>query len=352
MTNTCELLTHNARVASATCRYLIAVLGAVLVASLSHAQTGGKLPDFYKEPGMQPNRDYVNQHFGEHIDPFTGALQLHYVDVFVPGNGGLDIKIQRSYNSASVDRANPKHHSMMGVGWSLHMGRVSKTGADICSNTDPNTGTDNAVLETPDGGTQRLYFTASGSPLMITQRRWKAECISGTSPGLLIFAPDGTQYRMNRQYAEGTTEAPVYTYYTTLITDRNGNTINVNYNTATLAKAEIQNIVRNTAGDTVTVNFTYDDVGSATRRIASIAGPAGTWNYNYTVISGKPGIYQLTSVNRPVTGDWTYAYNNFGLLDTAGNHMLKQVTMPQGGSINYAYTNIAVDNSSGGVNSP
>jgi hypothetical protein len=72
---------------------LFSVAFVILLGSLNSAlaQTNGKLPDFYKEPGMQPNRDYVNQHFGEHIDPFTGALQLHYVDVHVPGNGGFDL---------------------------------------------------------------------------------------------------------------------------------------------------------------------------------------------------------------------------------------------------------------------
>jgi YD repeat-containing protein len=328
---------------------LCAAIAFGVMLPLSLAQTNGKMPDFYKEPGMQPNRDFVNQHFGEHIDPFTGALQLHYVDVFIPGNGGFDLRIQRSYNSASVDRVNPKHHSMMGVGWSLHMGRVVKTGTDICSNTNPDSGNDNAVIETPDGGTQRLYFTSSGSPLMITQRRWKAECISGTTQGLLVSAPDGTSYRMNRQYAEGTTDNPVYAYYTTLITDRNGNTMTVNYNTTALARAEITSI---SASDGRSVTFTYSGGGTASRRITSIAGPAGTWGYGYTEISGKPGVYQLTSVDRPVSGSWSYRYNNNGFIDTAGNHMMSGLTMPQGGSINYNYTNISVDNAAGGVSPP
>jgi RHS repeat-associated protein len=337
------------RTTLSTVAKLVLSLVCISVSQLIVAQTGGKLPDFYKEPGMQPNRDYVNQHFGEHIDPFTGALQLHYVDVFIPGNGGFDLKVQRSYNSASVDRVNPKHHSMMGVGWSLHMGRVSKTTSTICSNDDPDSGNDNPVLETPDGGTQRLYFTSSGSPLMLTQQRWRAECITGTSPGLLVTAPNGTSYRMNRQYSEGTFDAPVYTFYTTLITDRNGNTMTVNYNTATLAKAEITSI---SASDGRSVTFTYDGAGTASRRIRTIAGPAGTWTYSYTAISGKPDTYQLTGVNRPVLGSWSYAYNNFGFIDTAGNHMMDRLTMPEGGSINYDYANVSVDNAAGGVSPP
>jgi Domain of unknown function (DUF6531) len=199
-----------------------------VVASFSHAQTGGKMPDFYKEPGLQPNRDFVNQHFGEHIDPFTGALQLHYTDIHIPGNGGFDLNIQRAYNSAVVDKDNPKHHSMMGVGWSLHMGRVTKAGdGGICTNDDFNSSTDNPVLEMPDGSTQRLYFTASGSPLALTIRRWRAECISGS--GLAIYSTDGTRYDMTKQIAEGGFAGSVFAYYTTRVTDRNGNTMTVNY---------------------------------------------------------------------------------------------------------------------------
>jgi hypothetical protein len=128
-----------------------------LLAQTVLAQTNGKLPDFYKEPGLQPNRDYVNQHFGEHIDPFTGALQLHYVDIHIPGPAGFDLKIQRSYNSSSVDRVNTKHHSMMGVGWSFHMGRVSKTDTSICSNTDPDSGNDYTAYRSINMGEAMIF---------------------------------------------------------------------------------------------------------------------------------------------------------------------------------------------------
>ncbi|XVJ71284.1 MAG: hypothetical protein HEQ39_18055 [Rhizobacter sp.] len=55
---------------------------------------------FYEEAGIRPNRDDVNQHATEHIDPFNGALQLSYVGVHLPGNGGFVLKVVRSFNSA------------------------------------------------------------------------------------------------------------------------------------------------------------------------------------------------------------------------------------------------------------
>jgi hypothetical protein len=89
-----------ARVCFGALTTFCSILGATQV----FAETGGKLADFYKEPGRQPNRDYVNQQFGEHIDPFTGALQLHYRDIHIRGNGGFDLNISRSYNSAAMPR--------------------------------------------------------------------------------------------------------------------------------------------------------------------------------------------------------------------------------------------------------
>ena len=78
----------------------------MLFAAAAAAQAQEVIPDFYREPGIQPNRDFVNQSHHENIDPFTGSLQRHYVDIRIPGNGGLDLKVIRSYNSSNVDPAN------------------------------------------------------------------------------------------------------------------------------------------------------------------------------------------------------------------------------------------------------
>ena len=324
-------------------RAAVAFLGTVLLGAAACAQTGGKMPDFYREPGLYPNRDYTNQHFGEYIDPFTGALQLHYTDVFIPGNGGFNLSIQRSYNSASVDKTQPKHNSMMGVGWSLHMGRVTKAGTGgICINDDSLSSTDNPVLEMPDGSTQQLHFVASGSPLMLTTRRWRAECISGSTTGLAIYTADGTRYDMDKQVAEGGFAGSVFAYYTTRITDRNGNTATVSYNSSNTAAAEMTAI--NTS-DGRSVTFSYNDSGTSYRRVSSISAPAGTWYYSYTAAPGLSQTYQLTGVTRPVSGNWGYSYN--GSQSNGGSFQMSSLTMPQGGQITYGYSNVSVDSSSG-----
>ena len=58
-----------------------------------------EIRDYYSEPGINPFKETLNQNFNEHIDPFSGTLQLKYTDLTVPGNGGMDININRVYVS-------------------------------------------------------------------------------------------------------------------------------------------------------------------------------------------------------------------------------------------------------------
>src|SRR5258706_4339150 len=173
------------------------------------------MPDFYKEPGLNPNRSFVNQNFNEHVDPFTGALQLHYVDVHVPGNGGFDLSVTRSYNSASIDETNPAaFDSQACLGWTIHFSRVlNKSNTLPCSQSA--FGVDvlyNPVIELPDGSTQLLAFSGVASPLMYTTQRWKADCTTGGT-GLVVYSPDGTRYDMTQQVTVGSGTAVRSAWY-------------------------------------------------------------------------------------------------------------------------------------------
>ena len=46
------------------------------------------IPTYYQEAGVSRNRGYENQHANELIDPFTGKLQWHYTDLFIPRKQG------------------------------------------------------------------------------------------------------------------------------------------------------------------------------------------------------------------------------------------------------------------------
>ena len=69
--------------------FSLVVFGGWVVTALAD-----EIPDYYSEAGFNVNRDYQNQLESEYIDPFSGTLNLHYTDLFIPGNGGMDLKIQ------------------------------------------------------------------------------------------------------------------------------------------------------------------------------------------------------------------------------------------------------------------
>lgn len=251
------------------------------------------IPDFYREPGLQSNRHYINQNHHENIDPFTGSLQHHYVDLHLPGNGGLDIKIIRSYNSTNVDQTHPTQPvTSAGWGWTVHFGRILKPKDNFaCFDKNTQSAVDNPILELPDGSRQLLAFTGSSSLKATTAQRWRVECHSGG--GLQVTSPDGVMYEMSQAVGAGSTIAPVYEWHTKKITDRNGNYITINYVSDT--SREIRSV--NTR-DGRSVSFSYWDSGTTSARIRSVSAAGQMYQYNYR-LSGTTGTYQLSEVVRP-----------------------------------------------------
>lgn len=287
------------------------------------------IPDFYKEPGLNSNRSFVNQNFNEHIDPFTGSLQLHYVDVHIPGNGGFDLSVVRSYNSASFDETNPvAYQSQAGLGWNIHFGRVlNRTNILPCSQTTFGMDTlGNPVVEMPDGSTQLLVYSGSTSPLMLTTKRWRADCTSG-GLGYSVYSPDGTRYDMTQQVTVGSGTNVRYAWYTTKITDRNNNTATITY--AGSFDPRVSSIA---TSDGRSIDFTYHASGL----VSTITANGASFSYTYQAITGVSGAYHLKTVTRPGGTTWQYEYNG-AISNAPGSHALKRVTYPEGGYIDYRY---------------
>ncbi len=329
---------------------LSAAVGAFVAFLCVGALAQESLPDFYKDPGIYPNRDYVNQHVTENVDPFTGSLQIHSTDVYLPGEGGFDLKVIRSFNSTRVNPLNPADFNtstLAGLGWTIHFGRVIKPrNIQVCVNTDNGTAiSDNPVSELPDGSRQVLAFTGFTSPLMMTTQRWKAECINGT--GLAVFSPDGVRYDMTQLVTEVGSPNAVYAWYTTKITDRNGNSATVAY--AASGSPQISSV---TTTDSRSITFGYLDSGLLSRRVQTItvSNGAGTrvWTYSYLAVSGVAGRYFLTQVQRPdaAATSWQYAYNTVVSSDNPNNYQMLRMTYPQGGTVTYGYGHTWFDTTS------
>jgi len=286
------------------------------------------IPSFYQEAGGAQNRSDVSQHPNERIDPFTGKLQWHFVDLYIPGNGGLDIKVQRSYSSLNEILADD---SPVGAGWTMHFGRVlRKASVDICQLGQ--SATANPVLELPDGSRQMMYDAPDGGST-ITTARWKGTC--APAGGLIVQSPDGTSYEMTTPGPlVGTTPTTQQrTYYTTRITDRNGNTLDFTYATMNGTAFGVQSIA---ASDGRTVAFNYENGA-----LKTIIGAGATWSYSLSAIPGVAGNQlNLDKVTRPDGTTWQYEYNPPGAgpgTGTPGGYSMKKVTYPTGGTIDYTY---------------
>jgi YD repeat-containing protein len=321
------------------CSFLVLIS---LVSKVTFAQeTVTAIPDFYRDPGLYPNRSYVNQQFNEFIDPFTGTLQQHYVDLFLPGNGGFDLKVVRSYNSAIInaDTSAVTEKTLAGWGWTIHFGRVIKQrNQAICSNVNQQTVIDNPVLELPDGSRQLLVFTGASSPLMLTTQRWRADCLAGGA-GMRVYSPDGTQYEMTLRYNLGELQS----WYTTKIIDKNGNSADIAYANQSVVP-EITNITTN---DGRSVNFSYLDGGTTKSRVSRISSAGKEYRYSYRQVIGlsdKPFLdgYFLTLVQRPDGLSWKYQYNDWIKNSTGtvmpGSYLMTGATHPNGGAVSYDYT--------------
>lgn len=280
------------------------------------------IPSYYQEAGKSPNRDYVNQHPSEHIDTFTGKLQWHYVDVFIPGNGGFDLKVQRSYSSVGEIFPAP---SSAGVGWTIHFGKVLRSASlPLCDTTQVLSPAKNPVLELPDGSRQILYIALDGTTF-ITTSFWKGVCSGGN---LAIYSPDGTRYDMTSQGVdEGPPLHPIRTFYVSKITDRNNNSMTLTY--ADFGVTTGVTSVLTSDGRRLTFGYsggTLSTINDGTR----------TWTYTYQPSTAMAGQNYLRSVQPPEGNPWLYDYND-NAVGAPGAASISKVTYPTGGTISYVY---------------
>lgn len=334
----------------------------LIIASPAAANVKSYLPDFYAEPGLNPFRMSVQDQPDEVVDTFSGALRLVHTDLVVPGNGGFDFRVRRIYNSTNVytSRKTPVNlapnltellpRTPTGLGWTLHFGRVVKAGptigeSGVCGTlTDPEQDSlNNAVLETPDGSQQIFFINATsfspGTEKLITRDQWVGECLTGG--GVLAISPEGVKYTMNYLRAGvalyDATQSN-YAWYATRIEDRNGNWMNIEYDTDASPPGMEAALSRVTTSDGRTITFTYTDRTDYTKiRLTRISANGQSWDYNYTTITGiSGGYYYLSGVTRPDGTDWDYTYHS-KTAGQPGNRILQRVTHPYGGTITYNY---------------
>lgn len=299
---------------------------------------------YYDDPGIYPNRDYVNNNYWERIDPFNGAAQHHYVDLFLPGNGKFDLKLIRTYSSALLDKASD-HYTQMSPGWDIHFGRVVTSGFNgaVCQNANPGTSNENPVWIAPDGSRQTWYYpgnTPTANNVLTSPQRYRLVCTNGAPGYLTVYAPDGVQYEM-RQMVSGKGEFNgAYVWLTTKITDRNGNYATIAYSNSFPARPEIQSI---TTSDGRSLAFSYSNVGNQAgvlqiSKVTANSGQSVTYGYSMLDITSLT----LVSATRSDGTSWQYGYVS-PVITTVGHHKMAYFVTPWGGRVNYGYTNVDFD---------
>jgi YD repeat-containing protein len=312
-----------------------------------------EIRDYYSEPGLNPFKDTLNQSLNEHIDPFSGTLQLKYTDITVPGNGGMDINVNRVYVSLQ-DYPLPLL-GINGVGWVMHFGRIvtpQRHAGKICGQAAyAESAGDNPALELPDGGRELLVLNSiedDGS--LITRSNWRGHCVAGQA-GMVVTSPDGTKYTMNHAtFLQGEPS-----WMTTRIEDVHGNWIRIDYQVNPAGISYITEIYRSEEGSSqAVVTYEYEDQGTAGIKLSAITANGQRWQYFYEPITGYTyGDYQhLVAVQRPDGRRWQYAYNpeakdpnpddNIREL-TPGGHSLRQMVYPHGATIDYTYQFVRFD---------
>ncbi len=286
------------------------------------------MPSLYEVPGRNPNRSYVDQHLVERIDPFSGKLQLGYVDLFLPGNGGLDLAVRRSYSSVQADRG-PGEPSPWGVGWTMSFGRVLRnTTTALChfglsQRLAP-------VLELPGGNRETLHDAPNAGIYFITPSRYKGVCASG-GLGMHVFAPDGTRYDFTHQgLPVGSPVRSQTPWLPERIEDRNGNWLQFTYQR--FALFDVVSTI--TASDGRSLEFTYS--GGALESIVTNDGRTVTYDLRPLPGWFAGSYYLLDSMVCPDGLSWSYTYDET-LSNQASDYNLSSMRYPTGGTLDYSY---------------
>jgi YD repeat-containing protein len=283
------------------------------------------LDELYDAPGIDPHRETLSSIPQEHIDPFTGGLTLSHVDISLPGNGGLDLVIQRTFNSKNVCSGwtcmgascgcTQGENTWMGYGWTLHFGRLYRS----------NNINGPQVIEMPDGSMHSAYTKLYTT--FITKDYWLYD-----DNAMTVTLTNGTKIYYG--HTGGPSKLSGYILYdATKIVDANGNAINIYY---TASGSDIISYVTDSVGRQI--NFTTQTINGATR-LTAISGPGVSIRYTHQALTT---MYQtvLTQANLPVGNPWKYTYGS-GAANSSGNSTsnleLGSVITPYGGTISYSY---------------
>lgn len=309
----------------------------------------------YDQKGLSAPRGFSAQAPNEMVDPFSGNLIIRHTDLHLPGIAGLDLTLQRVYNS-KIHRNYAKKTSdpngllfvppsPVGLGWTMHLGRL--VGA---VSTGPNNTLAGPRYYERSDGSQHPFFTYSGPG-----------CDAGSGDVCLLTKQmdnpywDGTDWRLatadgrNITFGHEASDGSTVVHYATEIRDIHGNRIQISYHDNTISGISVQrdyfrhfiDYIIDSAGRRI--DFNYGVVNSPdVVRLTSITFVGRTYQYFYSNTNPWPSSQAfLTRAQPPEGAPWRYEYQGLSNGDCADNSKrwceLTEITYPAGGTIEYTF---------------
>ena len=257
---------------------------------------------------------------GEHVDPASGTLLITATDLVLPGHAGLDLRVQRVYNSGIFPDYGQgstalEEDSWAGIGWRLHFGRV----------LHPNSLTPGVTqIEMSDGSRHALHTTPARPEGWMTTGFWVYD--RGTHT---LKLPDGRIYTFGHETYLNDRLGVVR--YVTEIRDVWNNRITFSYFPEPGPRDGVAEIRQHLGPSQVrVVSFTYDPT---LKSLATMQYLDRTWIYSQ--VAAGPAAHSVLRVATPPLGRaWEYQYT------TALPGELTVAIAPAGGRTDYAYADM------------
>ncbi|ABA87391.2 RHS repeat protein [Syntrophotalea carbinolica DSM 2380] len=285
----------------------------------------------------------------EEVDPFSGNLKIVQTDLDLPQNGGLELKIQRTYDSAIWSRRDTcypgivaiNRMSPVGIGWTMHMGIVRNPWGN-----DP-------VLELPDGSRHAFYRDINDPTYTkkISKDFWVYKRVSedpdpdrweAISPNGIVYT---FEYTWKNGDGVGYNDGSIVAQCIKIENPQRTSSISISYfnnfeSGLAPAYSYIKSIVDTTGR---TINFSYDltlDPLNPKHQLKSISYGNQTFTYKYNKFYPPNGwiVNYLKEAIPPVGNSWKYAYEFPE--GTMSWGQLAKFTYPTGGVIEYSYDDI------------
>ncbi len=303
----------------------------VLASDLAHAQSP------FKPGSARSGRSLDSAMPNEAVDPFSGTLSIVETDLVLPGNAGLDVRVQRVYSSAiypgyQTGDLTIEEDSWAGIGWKLHFGRVINPDATTSGTTQ---------IEMGDGGRQALYTTPV-SPGWTTKGFGLYDRSTHT-----LKLPNGVVYEFGHVVTLAGSLGTIR--YVTVIRDPYNNRLEFSYFSAPGPVDGVALIHQDVGGGQARdITFTYDPTHKA---LATMLYGGKTWTYIQQA-AGPAGYSTLERAQSPVGLGTEYDYSTPG--SGQPGHELTVLRTAGGGTVTYTYGDVvqhagAVTNTGRGV---